>query len=122
MYIAISILIILIINELNIQQNKLYKHNYNIIDSNDKIIIHKKTLVDLVNKKQNNIINTIVSNIKHAVVYNADRGIKNYEWVSSDYQLNDDMYEKIINNLIEIFPDVQMEEYNKYNIRLEWSK
>ena len=125
-FIGILVFFGLMIIDINIQQNKLYKHsyynNYNIKDFNDKIIIHKKTLFEMVEKKQNNIINTIVSNIKYAVMYSADKGIKNYEWVSNNYELNDDMYEKIINNLIEIFPDVHMEEYDKYNIRLEWTK
>ena len=125
-FIVISVFIGLMVIDLNIKQNKLnthgYYNNYNIKDADNKIIIHKKTLIDMVEKKQNNIINTIVSNIKYAVMYSADKGIKNYEWVSNDYELNDDMYEKIINNLIEIFPDVHMEEYDKYNIRLEWTK
>lgn len=119
-YIIIFVFFGLMVIDLNIEHNKL--NNYNIKDRNNKIIIHKKTLIDMVEKKQNNIINTIVSNIKYGIMYSADKGIKNYEWISRDYELNDYMYEKIINNLIEIFPDVHMEEYDKYNIRFEWSK
>ena len=101
---------------LNIQdiqkQNQLYKQ-YKIYTI--------QNLNDIARENEINTVNNIASIITYDILSLAKTSHTIYEWKDTSNQLNDQMYDKLFDKIITKFPDIKMEEFDRYTMKFDWS-
>jgi predicted transcriptional regulator len=82
---------------------------------------NKEILNEIVQKEVIRIVDNTVYSITRNVVNIANKGYTTYKWKDDQYILDNNMYEKVIDKIMVIFPDIKMEEFDGYTIKFDWS-
>jgi len=121
--VCVSALCFILISIL-IHGNDIHKYNKNnqyTYSVNTSKQYNRDTLNEIVQKETNRIVDTTVYSITRSVVYEANKGYTTYQWKDDKNILNNNIYEKVIDKVIMIFPDIKMEEFDGYTINFDWS-
>jgi hypothetical protein len=97
------------------EQNNL--NNQSKIDKTYKKVL----LQEMVMNEELKIINNIVKVITYSILYEANKGNTNYVWYDEHKKLNNLMYDKLFNEIELKFPDINLEESDKYTMKFDWS-
>jgi isocitrate/isopropylmalate dehydrogenase len=113
--------IFFIIASLIANLNELNNKNVNSIYLiNNTAIYSKDTLQQIVMDEELKIVNNIVRSITYGVLYEARHAKKTFQWKDNDNILNNKLYEKVIDEIITKFPDINIEEFDGYAITFDW--
>lgn len=93
----------------------------NVYPLNKTAIYKKEYLQDIVFAEETKIIESTIKSITYGVLYEAKRGRKNYIWKDDKNTITGNMYEKIYDEVIKKFPDVNIMEFDGYQINFDWS-
>ena len=101
--------------------NELNNKNVNTIYLvNSTAIYSKDTLQQIVVDEELKIVNNIVRSITYGVLYEARHAKKIFQWKDTDKILNNKLYEKVFDEIITKFPDINIEEFDGYTITFDW--
>jgi hypothetical protein len=103
-------------------QEKINHYIYNIHD--DKLY-SKDDLNDITTKKQNELIDAYVEEIRKQIIIHAKKGFFQYSWSNKDMIISKNMLSSIVNKLKELFPNIEFkDEYNYIgvSIMVDWLK
>lgn len=93
----------------------------NIYSINNTAVYSKSTLQQIVMNEELKIVNNIVRSITYGVLYEAKHAKKIFQWKDEDNLLNDNLYEKLFDEIITKFPNINIEEFDGYTINFDWS-
>jgi len=96
------------------------RNNERMYTYNNSIIYSKDTLQQIVSNEESRIVTNVVKSITYGILYEAEHAKKTYEWKDTNNILNEKLYERVFNEIIIKFPDINIEEFGGYAITFNW--
>jgi hypothetical protein len=104
---------------INMQDSSILKSPT--VTFNVSAVYTKNILQEFVNKEHNRLIKNTVDNITYMILREASKGRRTYTWNNTHEIVDHVVYEKMIDKLINLFPDIHMEEYDGFSIKFDWT-
>jgi hypothetical protein len=116
---TIFLLFVITSSVINLQDSSILKSPT--VTFNASAVYTKNILQEFVNKEHDKIIKNTVDNITYMILHEASKGRRTYTWKNTHVVVDHIVYEKIIDKLINLFPDIHMEEYDGFSIKFDWT-